>query len=51
MPSRAEVIVYDVAAGIKTVHRADGTVEEEAFDPATLPAIKAAEPVGRRSES
>ena len=31
-------------AGIKTVHQANGTVEEEAFDPATLPAIKAARP-------
>jgi hypothetical protein len=37
-----EVIVYDVVAGIKTLHWEDGTVEEEAFDPATLPAVKAA---------
>ena len=43
-PGALVVIVYDVAAAIKTLHRADGTVEEEAFDPATLPAIKAAEP-------
>jgi hypothetical protein len=38
-----DVVVYDVGAGIKTMHRATGTVEEEPFDPATLPAIKAAE--------
>jgi hypothetical protein len=40
-PIKPDVIVYDVVAGIKTLHRADGTVEEEAFDPATLPDIKA----------
>lgn len=42
-----DVIVYDVVAGIRTLHRANGTVEEDTFDPATLPAIKAATPSGK----
>ena len=48
-PTRAapDVIVYDVVAGIRTLHRANGTVQEEAFDPATLPAIKAARASGK----
>ena len=39
-----EAIVYDVASGIKTVFLADGTVQEDLFDLATLPSIKAAKP-------
>jgi hypothetical protein len=42
-----DLVVYDVVSGIKTMHRANGTVEEEAFDPATLPAIKAARSSGK----
>jgi hypothetical protein len=36
-----EMIVYDVASGVKTLIMANGTVKEEPFDPATLPTIKA----------
>jgi hypothetical protein len=39
---QTDVVVYDVGAGIKTLHRANGTVEEEPFDPTRLHAITAA---------
>jgi hypothetical protein len=42
-----EVIVYDVSSGIKTVLKADGTIEEEPFDPAMLPRIKATKSRGK----
>ena len=32
-----EAIVFDAATGIKTVHMADGSVEETLFEPAELP--------------
>src|SRR4051794_16737065 len=43
VPARpaVEVAVYDVESGIKTLQMTDGTIREEAFDPATLSSIKA----------
>ena len=37
-----DLVVFDAASGIKTIHLADGTVAEEPFDPAALPSITAA---------
>jgi hypothetical protein len=37
---KIEAIVFDFASGIRTVHRADGIVEEEAFEPAAAEKLK-----------
>ena len=38
--SNVEAIVFDFASGIKTVQMADGSVEEDLFDPAMVASVK-----------
>jgi hypothetical protein len=47
-PTAIETIVYDVSTGIRTRVMKDGSVTEESFDRADLPAIRA-EQAGRET--
>jgi len=46
-PAGLKAIVFDVGSGIKTTHLADGTVQEDLFDPAELASLKAARGSGK----
>jgi hypothetical protein len=45
--SNVEAIVFDFASGIKTVQMADGSVEEDLFDPAMVASVKRDNSFGR----
>jgi hypothetical protein len=41
-----DAIVYDFASGIKTIHMADGSVDEDVFDRAMAASLKRAQRSG-----
>lgn len=43
---KVEAIVYDFASGIRTIHMADGSVDEDAFDRSMAPSLKRAQGAG-----
>jgi hypothetical protein len=43
---KVDAIVYDFASGIKTIHMADGSVDEDVFDRAMAASLKRAQRSG-----